>query len=175
MNGGQVFSKLDIRQAYNNLKLRESDQKLTTINTSKGLFVWTRLPYGISSSTAIFQQSMDRILQGLDSVVCRVDDILVTGKDDEEHLSNLEEVIRRLEQAGFRCNLKKTQFMKDEVVYLGYRINRKGVRPCEGKVETLLKAAYPSDVSSLVSFLGAVNYYARFIKNFFSKLPIDNF
>ena len=165
MNGGQLFSKLDIRQAYNNLKLRESDQKLTTINTSKGLFVWTRLPYGISSSTAIFQQSMDRVLQGLNSVVCRVDDILVTGRDDEEHLSNLEEVIRRLETAGFRCNLKKTQFMKDEVVYLGYRINRKGVRPCEGKVETLLKAAYPSDVSSLVSFLGAVNYYARFIKN----------
>lgn len=133
---GQKFSKLDIRQAYNNVKLRESDQKLTTANTSKGLFVWTRLPYGISLSTAIFQQTMDRVLQGLDCVVCRVDDILVTGKDDATHLDNIEQFIQRLEKAGFRCNLRKTKFLEDEVTYLGYHINKNGVRPCEGKVET---------------------------------------
>ena len=165
MVGGQKFSKLDIRHAYNNIKLRESDQKLTTINRSKGLFAWNRLPYGISSSTAIFQQTMDQVLQGLDCVVCRVDDILVTGKDDETHLNNLERVINRLEEAGFRCNLDKTIFMADEVIYLGYIIDMYGIRPCEGKVETLLKAKYPSNEKSLVSFLGAVNYYARLIKN----------
>ena len=165
MSGGQVFTKLDIRQAYNNLCLREEDQVLTTMNTCLGLFKWKRLPYGISSSTAIFQQTMDQVLQNLDGCVCRVDDILVTGRTEDEHLTTLEEVVRRLETAGFRCNLSKTRFLQDEVTYLGYRINRSGYRPAESKVDTLLRAPYPSNLTQLVSFLSAVNYYARFMRN----------
>ena len=165
MHGGKKFSKLDISQAYNNVKLRQSDQKLTTINTTKGLFVWTRLPFGISSSTAIFQQKMDQDLRGCKGTVCRVDDILMTGLTEEEHLSNLEEVVKRLEKSGFRCNLKKSLFLQDEVKYLGYIINQKGIRPCEDKVATLLKAEYPENLNALMSFLGAVNYYGRFLRN----------
>ena len=125
MSGGKKFTKLDIRQAYNNLILREEDQQLTTINTHKGLYVWTRLPYGISSSSALFQSTMDRVFSGFDRVVCRVDDILVTGADDAEHLKNLTAVIRRLEETGFKCNLAKTQFMREEVIYLGNDIQSK--------------------------------------------------
>ncbi|KAL5267338.1 hypothetical protein ACHWQZ_G004399 [Mnemiopsis leidyi] len=165
MRGGQQFSKLDIRQAYNHLPLREEDKKLTTINTPKGLYVWNRLPYGISSATAIFQQTMDNVLQGCKGTVCRVDDILVTGKTEEEHLDNLEEVIRRLEKAQFRCNLMKSKFLKDEVQYLGYLITKQGIRPSTDKVETLLKAKYPESLPALVSFLSACQYYGRFIKN----------
>ena len=165
MVGGQKFTKLDIRQAYNNLRLRDCDQLLTTMNTCKGLYAWTRLPYGISSSTAIFQQVMDQVLQGIDCVVCRVDDILITGQDDETHLTNLEAVVKRLQDAGFKCNLIKTRFMAESAVYLGYLIDKSGIRPCQSKVETLLKAKYPSNLQQLVSFLSAVNYYARFLKN----------
>ena len=165
MRGGQQFSKLDIRQAYNHLPLREEDKKLTTINTPKGLYVWNRLPYGISSATAIFQQTMDNVLQGCKGTVCRVDDILVTGKTEEEHLDNLEEVIRRLEKAQFRCNLMKSQFLRDEVQYLGYLITKQGIRPSTDKVETLVKAKYPESLPALVSFLSACQYYGRFIKN----------
>ena len=165
MRGGKQFSKLDIRQAYNHLALREADKKLTTINTTKGLFIWNRLPYGVSSATAIFQQTMDSVLRGCKGTVCRVDDILVTGQTEEEHMDNLEEVIRRLEVANFRCNLKKSEFPKDEVKYLGYLISAKGIRPSEDKVETLMKADYPESLPALVSFLSACQYYGRFIKN----------
>ena len=165
MAGGMLVTRLDIRQAYNNMRLRESDQKLTTMNTSKGLYAWTRLPYGVSSSTAIFQSTMDRVLQGMSRVACRVDDIILTGKDNEEHLTTLEEVIHRLETANFRCNVKKTKFMEEEVTFLGYIVNRHGVRPAKDKVETLLKAKYPETLDQLISFLGGVNYYARFIRN----------
>ena len=165
MNGGVLFSKLDIRQAYNNLELRECDRKLTTINTTKGLYLWTRLPYGVSSSTAIFQQTMDKVLQGLKGVVCRVDDILITGRTDEEHLDRLEDVVNRLAKANFRCNLKKSKFLREEVKYLGYLINRVGIRPCQEKVGTLKEASYPDNLNQLISFLGAVNYYGRFIRN----------
>ena len=165
MRGGKQFSKLDIRQAYNHLALREADKKLTTINTTKGLLIWNRLPYGVSSATAIFQQTMDSVLRGCKSTVCRVDDILVTGQTEEEHLDNLEEVIKRLEVANFRCNLKKSEFLKEEVKYLGYLISAEGIRPSVDKVETLMKADYPESLPALISFLSACQYYGRFIKN----------
>ena len=164
MAGGEKFTRLDIRQAYNNIMLRSEDQKLTTINTSKGLYVWKRLPYGVSSSTAIFQQTIDRVLQGLKGVACRVDDVIITGKNDEEHLDTLEEVVRRLERANFRCNKNKTKFLADEVTYLGYKIDKVGIRPCQSKVETLLRAKYPENLKSLEAFLGGAMYYARFIE-----------
>ena len=164
MAGGEKFTRLDIRQAYNNIKLRSEDQKLTTINTSKGLYVWTRLPYGVSSSTAIFQQTIDRILQGLKGVACRVDDIIVTGRNDEEHLDTLEEVVKRLDKANFRCNKDKTKFLEEEVTYLGYKISKIGIKPCQSKMDTLLKAKYPENLKSLEALLGGAMYYARFIE-----------
>ena len=77
--GGDFFTKLDIKQAFNTLKLREIDQELVTVNTHKGLFAPTRLPYGISSATAIFQRKMHQTLQGIPGVACRVDDIVLTA------------------------------------------------------------------------------------------------
>ena len=163
MEGGVLFSKLDIKAAYNNLRLREQDQRLTTMNTHQGLYMWTRLPYGISSSSGIFQAVMDNMLQGMRGVTCRVDDILITGKDVHEHMEKVKEVIRRIKEAGFRCGWKKSEFLKDKVIYLGYEVSKEGVKPCRNKVETLMKAPYPTKLSELVSFLGAAQYYGRFL------------
>ena len=87
-------------QAYLQLPLDEESQKLTTINTRKGLFQYTRLPYGIASAPAIFQMIMDKILQGLNGVSCYLDDILITGKDDAEYLTKLQSVFERLQEYG---------------------------------------------------------------------------
>ena len=163
--GGELFTKLDIKQAYNNLKLRPSDQKLATVNTHKGLFVPTRLPYGVSSAGAIFQRKMDQVLNGLDGVVCRVDDIAITGPNDEVHMKRVREVVNRLEAAGFRCRMEKCVFMAETIVFLGYEISKHGIKPKTCKVETLRKAPYPENQSQLISFLGAVQYYSRHIPN----------
>ncbi len=165
MIGGDLFSKIDIKQAYNNIPLRASDRSLTTMNTHKGLYQWTRLPYGVSSSSAIFQSIMDRVLVGLKGVVCRVDDILITAPTDELHMSRVREVIKRLENAGFKCKLEKTEFMQESVIYLGHRVSREGIHPCQNKVETLISAPYPKNQSELISFLGAINYYSRYLPN----------
>ncbi len=165
MIGGDRFSKIDIKQAYNNIPLRKSDQILTTMNTHKGLYKWTRLPYGVSSSSAIFKSVMDRVLAGMKGVVCCVDDILVTAPTDELHMARVEEVLQRLEKAGFKCKLEKSVFLQESVIYLGHHVSKKGIQPCEGKVDTLLKAPYPTNQSELVSFLGAVNYYSRYLPN----------
>jgi len=86
-----------------------------TINTHKGLYRPNRLPFGVSSASAIFQSKIEQVLQGIPMVVCRVGDILISGKDDQEHLSNLSEVLTRLESAGLRLKLSKCQFMQPTV------------------------------------------------------------
>ena len=93
-------------QAYQQILLEEESKKYTTINTHKGLFQYNRLPYGVSSSPGIFQRTMENLLQGIPFVVVRVDDILVSGSNDEEHLANLEEVLKRLSEHGLRRSVR---------------------------------------------------------------------
>lgn len=90
--------------------LDEESMNLTTISTHQGLYRWRRLPYGVASSPAIFQGNIDQVLQGLDGVVWYMDDILVTGKTDEEHLKHLNDVLARLEKHGLE---KKCAFFMD--------------------------------------------------------------
>ena len=165
LNGGDKFSKLDMSQAYQQIPLEDQSKKFTTINTHKGLFQFNRLPYGVSSSPGIFQRTMENLLQGIPFVVVRVDDILVSGSNDEEHLANLEEVLKRLSEAGLRLKREKCVFMMEEVVYLGQKINRQGIQPIEEKVRAITEAPAPKNVSEVRSYLGMINYYQRYLPN----------
>ena len=174
MVGGQKFSVIDVKAAYNHVCMREEDKKLTVINTHLGLFQWNRLPFGVSSSSGIFQEIMDDTLKGMDKVCCRIDDILISGKDDYEHMMNLKEVIRRLQQRGFHCNWEKSKFFQESVVYLGHRISKSGIQPVKSKVEDLKAAPAPNNLAELISFLGAVNYYRRYLPNLAAVIePLD--
>ena len=84
-----------------------------------GLYRYSRLPFGVASAPAIFQRTMDTILQGLSHVQCYIDDIIVTGTDDEEHIRNLEEVLGRLRSHGITVKSSKCSFFQDSVEYLG--------------------------------------------------------
>ena len=105
LTGGQKFSKIDLTSAYQQMALEEESRQYVTINTHRGLYRFTRLPFGIASAPALFQKAMDSILQGVPNTICYIDDILVTGRSDKEHLKNLEEVLSRLRRYGLR--LKK--------------------------------------------------------------------
>ena len=165
LNGGKKFTKLDLSQAYLQLPLDKQSQKLTTINTHKGLFQYTRLPYGIASAPAIFQMTMDKILQGLNGVSCYLDDILIIGRDDTEHLANLKKVLERLEEYGVQLKKSKCSFMCTSVEYLGYKIDAKGLHTTPQKVEAIQQAPHPENIQQLRSFLGLVHYYGKFIPN----------
>lgn len=97
LQGGAHFSKLDLSNAYQQVLLDDNSRKLVTITTHKGLYQYTRVPFGIASIPAKFQKLMDSVLQGLDGVVVFLDDILVTGRDRTEHLHRLELVLTRLQ------------------------------------------------------------------------------
>ena len=123
MSGGVSFSKQDLSHAYPQLQLEESAKDYLVINTHKGLFEYTRMPFGITSAPAIFQRTIDDLLQGLKHVCVYIDDILITGKTEDEYLQILNEVLDRLDRAGVRLRKDKCIFMAPEVVYLGHRIN----------------------------------------------------
>ena len=130
-------------QAYQQLLLHEPSKKLVVINTPRGLLQYNRLPFGITSAPGIFQRVMDSLLQGIPGVVVYLDDILVTGPSDREHLESLKEVFTRLEKAGLRLNKKKCQFLASEVTYLGYRIDSEGLHPTNEKIRAVQSAPEP--------------------------------
>ena len=162
---GKHFSKLDLSQAYQQLPLEEDSKKYVVINTHRGLFRYTRLPFGISSAPGIFQRVIESILQGIDGVVVYLDDILITGQTKEAHLMALEKVLSRLDRAGLRVKKSKCEFMKPSVTYLGHRIDANGLHPLPERVRAIKEAPIPKSVCQLKSYLGMLTYYSKFLPN----------
>ena len=119
---------IDLRQTYLQLSMDEESMKLLTINTHKGLYQFTRLPFGVASSPAIWQRTIDQILQGLEGVQCILDDMIVTVKTEQEHLKNLDNVLSRMQRLGLRTNLDKCYFFKENVTYCGHEIGSDGLK-----------------------------------------------
>lgn len=165
MSCSPELSKLNLSQAYQQLLLEEESKKYTTINTHQGLYRYNRLPYSIALAPALFQKTMDTILQGIPRVFCYLDDILVTGVDDAEHVKNLEEVFRRLKHHGLCLKQAKCEFMQSAIDYLGYRIDAHSLHAIPYKLEAITHASEPQNVVQLRSFLGLLNYYGKFIPN----------
>ena len=162
LNGGVQFTKLDLSDAYLHIELDEESKKFVAINTHKRLYRMNRLPYGVAP--AIFQQMMDQLLPKLPRIVCFIDDILITGRDEKEHLSNLEAVLKTLHKYGLRLKLRKCKFFEESVEYLRQVVSKEGIHPSEKKIDAILNVQPPTDVSQLRSFLGMVNHYGKFIQ-----------
>ena len=161
--GGDKFTKLDLSQAYQQLELDEASRELLTISTHQGLFQPSRLQFGIHSATGIFQREMDRRLSRIPFTKARVDDILISGRNDEEHLNNLRAVLQALRVAGLTLCMKKCSFLQEEVTYCGYVVSRHGIKPMPENVEAVKEAPSPTSITELRSFLGMVNYYNMYL------------
>ena len=127
--GAEIFTKLDLKSAYNQLQLHEDSRKYLAINTHKGILVPTRLGFGYASAPAIFQRHMETLLAGITGVGVLIGDVIVSAGSAQEHLQRLEEVLRRLSEAGLRLQRKKCSFGAASVVYLGHHITADGVKP----------------------------------------------
>ena len=161
--GGDKFSKIDLSQAYQQIELDEGTRELLTINTHKGLYQPERLQFGVHSATGIFQREMENVLRGIPNVLVRIDDILVTGKNDWDHFIGLIKVSIALEDSGFTVNLVKCAFFQDKITFCGYTISREGILPMEGNVKAVLEAPELTNVSEVKSFLGMLNYYQNYM------------
>lgn len=165
LSGGKKYSKIDLSEAYAQISLDDS-KKYTVVNTHRGLYVYNRLVYGLSSAPAIFQRIIEQLINGIPGVTNFLDDILVTGKTEEQHITNLNLVFERLDKEGLTVRKEKCTFFAPEVSYLGFIVSEQGIRTDPKKVEAVSRAPPPTNVSELKSFLGMVNFCSKFIKDY---------
>ncbi|CAB3995660.1 Hypothetical predicted protein [Paramuricea clavata] len=165
LHGGKKFSKIDLRQAYHQIELEEESKKYLTINTSMGLFQYNRLVFGIISAPANWQRTMDQTLEGTSGISCILDDMIVTGKSDAEHMANLEKVLRRLHHHGLRANKSKCELFKEKITFCGHDINSEGLHKTTDKTAAMVNAPRPQSVAEVRSFLGLVNNYHKYLPN----------
>lgn len=166
LTGATVFSKLDLHQAYHQVELHPNSRYLTTFVTHKGLRRYTRLMFGLSSASEIFQEIIQQVLSGIPGVRNISDDIVVFGKDQASHDRALREVFVRLRDRGLTLNPAKCVFSVPKLDFYGHTFSRAGVSPDPHKVETICKMTPPTSAGELRSLLGLTNYVSRFIPNY---------
>ncbi|XP_024081037.1 uncharacterized protein K02A2.6-like [Cimex lectularius] len=161
--GATCFSKINLRNAYQQLELDEESKQITTINTHMGLLRYKRLCFGISTAPAVFQRIMDKLLTGIKGVGTLLDDICVTGRTRQEHNQKLKLVLSILEKANLRANPTKCVFAQTSINYLGHVIDKNGLHTTDQHVKAIRNSPRPKDVTTLKSFLGMVTFYIKFI------------
>ena len=160
LEGFKYATSLDLNMGYYHIELTPDASKLCTVVLPWGKYEYLRLPMGLCNSPDIFQEKMGELMEGLEFARAYIDDLLVISRNSfDEHLEHLEAVLTRLAAAGLKVNASKSSFCKDELEYLGYLINREGVRPTLKKVEAITQIATPKTKKQVRSFIGMVNYY----------------
>jgi hypothetical protein len=130
----KVFSVLDATSGYWQMKLNEESSKLCTFNKPFGRYRFTRLPFGIKSAPEVFQKKMSQVLEDIDGAEAIVDDILVWGKDIQEHDARLKKVLDRVQAVNLKLNQKKCQIRKEEIPYVGHLLTKDGLKPDPEKI-----------------------------------------
>jgi hypothetical protein len=175
LNGGQVFAKLDLADAYLQLEVAPESRELLTINTHRGLYQYTRLPFGIKTAPAIFQQVIDTILSGIPGVAAYLDDVLIVAGSPDELRSRIEIVLQRIQDNGFRLRPEKCQFFLRSVKYLGFIFDASGRHPDPENIRVIQQMPAPKDVPSLRSFLGLISYYSAFLPSLHNvRAPLNH-
>nr|ABA94769.1 retrotransposon protein, putative, Ty3-gypsy subclass [Oryza sativa Japonica Group] len=171
LKGARVFSKIDLRSGYHQLKIRSEDIPKTAFSTRYGLYEFTVMSFGLTNAPAFFMNLMNKIfMEYLDQfVVVFIDDILVYSKNEEEHAEHLRLIMEKLRDHQLFAKFSKCEFWLDRVAFLGHVISSNGVEVDPSKVEAVLAWNPPKNVSEIRSFLGLAGYYRRFIEGF-SKL-----
>ena len=163
-----MFSKIDLRSGYLQLKVRAEDVPKTAFRTRYGHYQFLVMPFGFTNAPAVFMDYMNRIFRPyLDKfVVVFIDDILIYSKSEEEHREHLQSVLRILRDHSLYAKLSKCEFWLKEVKFLGHVVSAEGVAVDPSKVEAVLQWESPKSVTEVRSFIGLAGYYRRFIQGF---------
>ena len=166
----KYFSELDMRKGYRQIELTNETSHITTFAVFGRLFRFKRLPFGIKGASDAMELLMNLVLQGLDDVAKLQDDVAVPGKTREEHDKRFFAVLDRMAEYGMTWNIKKCEFSKHEIKFLGHIVGDTGVRADPGKVEAVTDIPRPTTVSQLRSFFSAINFLQQYTPNMASPL-----
>ena len=163
--GAKVFSTLDARSGFWQIKLDEASFKLCTFNSPFGRYRFTRLPFGIKSAPEVFQKSMSNLFENIERAKPIVDDIVVWGQDVKEHDVRLRQVLDRAREANLKLNPEKCHIRKEAVPYIGHVFTKNGLIADPKKIRAVLKMRQPQNAKELRTFLGFMQYLAKFMPN----------
>jgi hypothetical protein len=168
MKGVSVFSKIDFRLGYHQLKIRESDIPKTAFRTRYGLYEYTVMSFGLTNAPTYFMYLMNKVfMEYLDNfVVVFIDDILIFSKMEEEHEKHLRMVLEKLRSNQLYTKFSMCEFWLTEVAFLGHVISAEEISVDPSKVKDVLNWMPPMNALEIRSFLGLAGYYRRFIKDF---------
>ncbi len=166
--GAKVFSTLDLRSGYHQIEMFPPDMQKTAFITQYGLYEWRVMPMGLSGAPATFQRVMDLIMTGLswESVLVYLDDLIIFGKDYEEHYKRLEQVLQRLKEAKLKLSPKKCHFLQQRILYLGHVIENGKIFPDPAKTELIDNYPVPKNLKEVRAFVSLLSYYRKFVKHF---------
>ena len=163
-----MFSKIDLRSGYHQLRIANADVPKTVFQTCYGHYEFLVMPFGLTNAPAVFMALMNKVFQPyLDKfVIVFIDDILVYSRDEEEHTNHLRLVLQTLREKQLYAKFNKCEFWLDQVVFLGHIVSGEGIKVDPKKIEAILNWEPPKNVPELRSFLGLAGYYRRFVKGF---------
>ena len=168
LKGAAVFSKIDLRSGYHQLRIKAQDIPKTAFRTRYGHYEFLVMPFGLTSAPAAFMDLMNRVFRDfLDQfVIVFIDDILVYSKNEEDHEYHLRQVLQRLRNEKLYAKFSKCKFWLQEVGFLGHIVNSQGLSVDPEKVKAVLDWSRPTNVTEIRSFLGLAGYYRRFVEGF---------
>ncbi|XP_075056507.1 uncharacterized protein LOC142142519 [Mixophyes fleayi] len=168
LRGATVFTKIDLRGAYNLIRIKEGDEWKTAFNTHSGHYEYLVMPFGLSNAPAVFQDLINEVLRDFlgGFVVVYLDDILIYSKSLLAHQTHVKQVLQKLRENHLYAKLEKCEFEVQKVSFLGYVISSEGFSMDSTKVQAIVDWVQPNNLKAVQRFLGFSNYYRRFIHNF---------
>jgi len=168
VKGAKIFTKLDLKSAYNLVRIKEGDEYKTAFRTRYGHYEYLVMPFGLKNAPATFQHFINDVLSDYldDFVISYIDDILIYSNNIEEHHEHVKLVLKKLLENNLYVKLEKCEFDVEQTTFLGYVISKNGLEMDENKVKAILEWPIPKNVKEVQSFIGLCNYYRIFIKDF---------
>ncbi|PKU69610.1 RNA-directed DNA polymerase [Dendrobium catenatum] len=168
LQGAVLFSKIDLRSGYHQIRVREGDEWKTAFKVRDGLFEWMVMPFGLSNAPSTFMRLMNQIFQSYlgKFVIVYFDDILVYSPDFRSHLQHLRQVMEILRQQTLYCHPKKCQFLNHKIQFLGFVLSANGIEVDPEKVTAIVSWPVPHSLTDVRRFHGLASFYRRFIANF---------
>lgn len=161
----KLFSRLDIKDAFHQIEIDPDSRYITTFITSKGLFRYKRLLFGICCAPEIFQKTLERILLGCEGTINFIDDIVIFGSDDAEHDKRLHHTLKVLQDNDVLLNQEKCIYKIKVIQFLGHELSPKGAKPLTKYTKSIQEFRAPSTLEELQSFLGLINFVGKWIPN----------
>ena len=170
LSGAVWFITLDLASGYWQMEMAEKDKPKTAFATSKGLFQFKVMPFGLANAPASFERLMEHVLMGLQWQKCLIylDDVIVFGKSFDEAMKNLVVILERFRKANLKLKAKKCSLFKKSVTYLGHVVSEEGISCDPAKIEAVQSWEAPTNKTEVQSFLGLAGYYRKFISHFSS-------